>query len=88
MPLNSFNVGSDCRVVVQHPLERTGHEVDDFICTIEQAILNGQNPGPGTLYQYVTETDGSASTYQFAGVVFKFSDAAIPLLSSILPAAR
>ena len=122
MPLNSFNVGADCRVVVQHPLanggqlslgdvtsfkseqqtkalkytrfdgqtklgeypqgwsgsfqlERTGHDVDDFICAIEQAILNGQNPGPGTLYQYVTETDGSTSTYQFAGAVFKFSDA-------------
>lgn len=122
MPLNSFNVGSDCRVVVQHPLaaggqlslgdvtnfkseqqtkalnytrmdgqtkkgeyptgwsgsfqlERTGHDVDDFICTIEQAILNGQNPGAGTIYQYTTETDGSTSTYQFTGVAFKMSDA-------------
>lgn len=122
MPLNSFNIGSDCRVVVQHPLaaggqldlgdvanfkamqqtkalsytrldgqtkkgeyptgwsgsfqlERTDHEVDDFICTLEQAILNNQNPGPGAIYQYVTELDGSTSTYQYAGVAFKLADA-------------
>lgn len=122
MPMNSFNVGSDCRVVVQHPLaaggqldlgdvtnfkaaqqtkalnyttiegttkkgeyptgwsgtfqlERTDHAVDDFICTLEQAILNNQNAGTGTVYQYVTELDGSTSTYQYTGVAFKFTDA-------------
>ena len=122
MPLNSFNVGSDCRVVVQHPMaaggqlslgdvtnfkaaqqtkalnytrmdgvtkkaeyptgwsgsfqiERTDHAVDDFICTIEQAILNSQPVVSGTIYQYVTELDGSTSTYQFTGVAFKMADA-------------
>lgn len=122
MPLNSFNVGSDCRVVVQHPLapggqldlgdvtnfrseqqtkalkytrldgqtklgaypagwsgsfqiERTDHAIDDFICTLEQAILNNQSPGAGTVYQYVTEIDGSTSTYQYFGVAFKLADA-------------
>lgn len=121
MPLNSFNVGADCRLVVQHPLavggqldlgdvtnfkaaqqtkalkytrldgqtklaeypqgwsgsfqlERTGHALDDFICTIEQATLNNQNPNTATLYQYISELDGSISTYQFAGVVFKMED--------------
>ena len=29
----------------------------------------------GTLYQYVTETDGSVSTYQYDGVVFKLAGA-------------
>lgn len=122
MPLNSFNVGSDCRVVVQHPLaaggqlslgdvtnfkseqqtkalnytrmdgatkkaeyptgwsgsfqiERTDHAVDDFICTLEQAILNNQSSGVGVVYQYVTELDGSTSTYQYTGAAFKLSDA-------------
>lgn len=122
MPLNSFNIGADCRVVVQHPLavggqlslgdvanfkaaqqtkslnytrmdgvtkkaeypagwsgsfqlERTDHAVDDFICTLEQAILNGQVVGGGTIYQYVAELDGSTSTYQFTNVAFKMSDA-------------
>ena len=28
-----------------------------------------------TLYQYVTETDGSVSTYQFEGAVFKLTSA-------------
>lgn len=122
MPLNTFNVGADCRLVIQHPLaaggqlnlgdvtnfkaeqqtkalkytrldgqtklgeypegwsgsfqlERTGHDVDDFICTLEQAILNNQNPNPGTIYAYITETDGSTSTYQFKNAVFKMEDA-------------
>lgn len=122
MPLNSFNIGADCRLVIQHPLaaggqlslgdvtnfkaaqqtkslkytrldgqtklaeypqgwsgsfqlERTGHDVDDFICTLEQAALNNQNPNVATLYQYITELDGSTSTYQYANVVFKMGDA-------------
>lgn len=122
MPLNSFNIGADCRIVVQHPLaaggqldlgdvtnfkaaqqtkslnyttiegvtkkgeypigwagafalERTGHDVDDFICTLEQAILNNQSPGAATIYQYVNELDGSTSTYQFTNVAFKLADA-------------
>lgn len=121
MPLNSFNVGADCRLVVQHPLaaggqldlgdvtnfkaeqqtkplsyttlagvtkkatypigwegvfeiERADHAVDDFICTLEQAVLNNQNPSPGTIYQYITEADGSTSTYQYTGVAFKMAN--------------
>jgi hypothetical protein len=29
----------------------------------------------GTVYQYVTEVDGSTSTYQYSGVVFKLVNA-------------
>lgn len=121
MPLNSFNIGSDCWVVVQHPLatngqlslgdvtnfkaaqqtkslnytrmdgltkkaeypvgwsgsfalERTDHAVDDFICTLEQAVLNNQPVTGGTIYQYITEIDGSTSTYQFNNIAFKMTD--------------
>lgn len=56
-------------------LDRGSSAVDDFIAQIEQAYLAGQSIGTGTLYQYVNEPDGSTSTYQFNGVVFKLTSA-------------
>lgn len=58
-------------------LDRGSSAVDDFIAKIEQAYLAGQPIGAGTLYQYVNEPDGSTSTYQFNGVVFKLSSAGV-----------
>jgi hypothetical protein len=56
-------------------IERGTSSVDDFIAAAEsQFYATGQVPA-GTLYQYVTETDGSTSTYQFDGVVFKLASA-------------
>jgi hypothetical protein len=34
-------------------------------------------PVPSTMYQYVTETDGSVSTYQYDGAVFRLANAGI-----------
>lgn len=56
-------------------LDRGSSAADDFIATIEQAYLAGQAISSGTLYQYVNEVDGSTSTYQYDGVVFKLSAA-------------
>ena len=56
-------------------LDRGSSAVDDFIAQIEQAYLAGQSINGGTLYQYVNEPDGSISTYQFNGVVFKLTSA-------------
>ena len=56
-------------------LDRGSSAVDDFIAQIEQAYLAGQSISAGTLYQYVNEPDGSTSTYQFNGVVFKLTSA-------------
>lgn len=56
-------------------LDRGSSAVDDFITQIEQAYLAGQSISAGTLYQYVNEPDGSTSTYQFNGVVFKLTSA-------------
>ncbi len=56
-------------------VERGSSSVDDFIAAAEQAFLNGNTVPTGTLYQYVTETDGSTSTYQYTGVVFKLASA-------------
>lgn len=54
-------------------LERGNSAADDFIAMLEQAWhANGELLG-GTLYQYVTETDGSVSTYQYDGTVFRLA---------------
>jgi hypothetical protein len=56
-------------------LERGSPAADDFVDRLEQAWhVNGLLEG-GTLYQYVTEVDGSVSTYQFEGAVFKMANA-------------
>jgi hypothetical protein len=56
-------------------LERGSSAVDDFIARMEAAFHAGTQAGTGTLYQYVSETDGSTSTYQYDGVVFRLSQA-------------
>ena len=56
-------------------LERGSSVADDFIARTEAAFHSGSAVATGTLYQYVSETDGSTSTYQYNGVVFKLSQA-------------
>ncbi len=56
-------------------IERGTSVLDDFISTLEQQFFDGGAPQVSTMYQYVTETDGSVSTYQYDGVVFKLANA-------------
>lgn len=56
-------------------VERGSSSVDDFIAAAEAQFYSGRQIPAGTLYQYVTETDGSTSTYQFDSVVFKLASA-------------
>jgi hypothetical protein len=56
-------------------VERGTSALDDFIAGIEQDFYNGTSAGSGSMYQYITESDSSTSTYQFDGVVFKFANA-------------
>jgi len=56
-------------------LERGNSAADDFIAAAELQYFNGAITVPGTMYQYVTETDGSVSTYQYDGVTFKLASA-------------
>lgn len=58
-------------------LERGSSAVEDFIAELESNFYSGQSPATGTLYQYITEADGSTSTYQFNNVVFKLSSAGV-----------
>ena len=56
-------------------VERGSPAVDDFIAQAEAAFFAGSAVPAGTLYQYVSETDGSTSTYQYTGAVFKLAQA-------------
>jgi hypothetical protein len=58
-------------------IERGSSTVDDFIAASEQQYFNGSTVSPGTMYQYVTETDGSTSTFQFDNVAFRLVNAGI-----------
>ena len=61
----------------QFEVERGTPALDDFISSIEQDFYNGAGAQSGTMYQYITETDGWVSTYQYDGVVFKLASAGI-----------
>jgi hypothetical protein len=56
-------------------VERGSSAVDNLIATIEQGFWAGGVLGTGTIYQYVTEVNGSLSTYLYAGVSMSLSDA-------------
>jgi hypothetical protein len=56
-------------------LERGNSGVEDFIASAEQAYYNGGTFTASTMYQYINETDGSTSTYQFDNVSFKLASA-------------
>src|SRR5690348_4248569 len=58
-------------------LERGSAVVDDFIAATEQQYYNGGSMTPATMYQYITETDGSTSTYQYDGVTFNLTNAGV-----------
>jgi hypothetical protein len=58
-------------------IERGSSTVDDFIAAAEQEFFNGSTVTRGTMYQYVTETDGSTSTYQYDNVTFRLGNAGI-----------
>ena len=56
-------------------LERGSSVVDDFVAATEQSFYTSGDLPTSTLYQYVSEADGSTSTYQYDGAVFKLAAA-------------
>ena len=58
-------------------LERGDSVVEDFIAATEQSFFNGSINTTSSMYQYVSEADGSTSTYQYDSVVFRLSNAGI-----------
>jgi hypothetical protein len=58
-------------------LERGDSTVEDFIASLEQGYFNGSMNEFSSMYQYVSEIDGSTSTYQYNPVVFKLTNAGL-----------
>jgi hypothetical protein len=58
-------------------IERGNSAADDFIAGMEQQFFTGGPATPGAMYQYVSETDGSTSTYQYDNVTFKLASAGL-----------
>ena len=56
-------------------LERGSSVVDDLFAQIENGWFTTGAYANSTIYQYISETDGSTSTYQFIDASLKFSDA-------------
>ena len=46
-------------------IDRANNACDLFITALENAYYNGRNVPPGSVYQYITETDESVTRYQF-----------------------
>ena len=76
-PLNSvpieFNTPAGWRG--QFQVDRGSSALDDLISAIEAAFWNAGVIGSGTIYQYVSEADGSTSTYEFVGVSLTLTSA-------------
>ncbi len=56
-------------------LERGSSAAEDLINQIEQNYYAGGAMQVATLYQYINETDGSVSTWQYTSVVLRLLDA-------------
>jgi hypothetical protein len=56
-------------------LERGDSVVEDFIANAEQNYFSGSMNSTSSMYQYVSEVDGSTSTYQYDAVVFHLVNA-------------
>lgn len=56
-------------------IERGTSGADDLINQIEQNYYAGGAMQVSTLYQYINETDGSVSTWQYANVVLQLANA-------------
>jgi hypothetical protein len=76
-PLGSVPLGADVPVGWEGDitLERGDSGVDDFFSAIEQGFWSGADLANQTMYEYISEVDGSVSTYQYNGVSLTLSDA-------------
>lgn len=55
--------------------ERANSALDDTFAQIEAAWLDGGQAAVATIYQYITEADGSQTVFQFDNVTLKLDDA-------------
>ncbi|GCE82505.1 hypothetical protein [Komagataeibacter diospyri] len=59
----------------QFTFQRDGAGADDLFTAIESGFWSAGTVVLGSIYQYLTECDGSLSTYEFVGASLQLSDA-------------
>jgi hypothetical protein len=55
--------------------DRTSPVVDNYFAQLEDDYFNGGNQLSGTVYETITESDGSLSQWRYTGVVVKLDKA-------------
>lgn len=77
MPMNSvptfINVPNGWQG--QFDTDRASSDLDALIAASEAAFWSAGTVGQGTIYLYVSEADGSTTTWEFTGVAIHLSDA-------------
>ena len=54
--------------------DRADSTLDDLANLDDATFWAGSPPVTGNIFQYITELDGSTSSYQYVGVAYKFSE--------------
>lgn len=74
-PLNGvpaeYNLPSGWRGSFQ--IARANAVLDTLVAAIESGFWNAGTINSGTIYQYITEADGSTSTWEYSGISLKLS---------------
>lgn len=58
----------------QFNVDRGSSALDDLIASIETSFWSAGMIGSGSIYQYITEVDGTTSTYEYTGVSLTLSN--------------
>lgn len=59
----------------QFDFQRDNDNADDLFASIESGFWSAGTMITGNIYQYVVETDGTTSTYEYVGATLRLSDA-------------
>ncbi|MFO0906776.1 MAG: hypothetical protein U0835_00150 [Isosphaeraceae bacterium] len=60
---------------IEMRFDRTDPNVDNYFAQIEADYFNGVNQQGGTIYETITEKDGSVSQYRYTDVILKYDNA-------------
>lgn len=76
-PLNSTPIFTDIENGWrgQFDVDRSSADLDSLIAAKEAAFWSAGTIGQGTIYQYITEKDGSTTTWEYTGCSIRLSDA-------------
>jgi len=60
---------------VSFKIDRQGPVLDNYFAAAEAGYYNGQSQPAGTIYETISEPDGSVSQWRYTGVVLKLDKA-------------